>query len=266
MVGPVTARLGRFEPLADEDVRALERALANRRTYRARTHIVREGETSGSYLAILSGWAGRHKALRNGSRQITGFMLPGDMCHINAAVGAPLDHDVVAIGEVTAALILRSEIERLSDAHPALGRAFQWSNIAGETLLRSAVVGLGRRDARERLGHLLCELWARADAVGLVRDGRLMFEPIQSDLADRLGLTSVHVNRTLGVLREQGLAELVGRYLVLPDFDQLARASGVEDAFLRAITGFVATSAGKGAAVGRSDARGTPATGADART
>ena len=167
MAGPVTARLRRFEPLENNNVHALERALTHRRTYRPKSRIVREGETPGSFLAILSGWACRYKTLRDGSRQITGFMLPGDLCHLNSMVGAPMDHDVATVGKVTAALIPRAEVDQLTHAHPALERAFQWSNIAGEALLRSAVVGLGRRDAKERLGHLLCELWARGDAVGL---------------------------------------------------------------------------------------------------
>ena len=237
MAGPVTARLRRFEPLEDSDVHALERVLAHRRTYRPKSRIVREGETSGSFVAILSGWACRYKALGDGSRQITGFMLPGDLCHLNSMVGAPMDHDVAAVGEVTAALISRADIDRLTAAHPALERALQWSNIAGEALLRSAIIGLGRRDAKERLGHLLCELWARGDAVGLVKDGRLAFEPTQGDLADRVGLTSVHVNRTLGALREQGLAELSGKHLSILDVERLAKLSGFEDVFLRAITG-----------------------------
>ena len=237
MAGPVTARLRRFEPLENSDVHALERALAHRRIYRPKSRIVREGEVSDSFLAILSGWACRYKTLDDGSRQITGFMLPGDLCHLNSMVGAPMDHDVAAVGEVTAALIPRADIDQLTNAHPALERSLQWSNIAGEALLRSAVIGLGRRDSKERLGHLLCELLARADAVGLVRDGRLAFEPTQGDLADRVGLTSVHVNSTLGALREQGLVELAGGHLRLTDFDRLAKLSGFEDVFLRAITG-----------------------------
>lgn len=183
---------------------------------------------TGYSLVILSGWACRYKVLKNGTRQITSFLLPGDFAHLNAFTRAPLDHAIGAISAVSIARVPWADVLQMVEKHPALRTAFLASQVADETILRSAIVSMGRRNALERVGHQLCELWCRAAAVDLIEDDELDFPITQADLADRTGLTAVHVNRVLQRLRNDGLIQWKDRHLLIPDFNRLARQVGFD--------------------------------------
>lgn len=228
MAHAVVRKLHQYESLSADDARMLSELLCDRKAFLGHADIVRDGDRTDFALAILSGWAFRHKVLRDGSRQITAFLLPGDFCHLNALAGAPMDHGIAALTPVTIARIGRSQIERLVTGHPHVAKAIQVSQFADEARLRTSIISLGRKDAAKRVGYLLCDLWGRADAIGLMDHDCLDFAPTQADIADAVGLTPVHVNRVLRRLREMGLVTLSGRCLTILEFDQLARMCGYE--------------------------------------
>lgn len=228
MLQRITTKLKHFASLGAADVSALESVLDDRKSHDARTDVVREGTLTGYSLVVVSGWACRYKVLKNGSRQITAFLLAGDSAHLNAVTRAPVDYNIGAISAVEVARIPWPKVMHLATHYPVLRSALMASQVADETLLRAAIVSIGRRDAEERIGYQLCELWCRAAAVGLVHADRMNFPVTQADLADCVGLTAVHVNRMLQRLRNHGLVDWQGHHLSIPNFHDLARLSGFE--------------------------------------
>ncbi len=225
MVEAITRKLNRFEKLDADDAAALVEIAHRGQSYSPHADIVKVGSKPEFALAILSGWAIRYIVLKDGSRQITAFLMPGDFCHLNMLSAVPMDHNIAAISPVTVAHIKRDDVERMFIDHPNVAKAVRGSQFADESRLRASITNIGRHSAEQRLGYMLCDLWTRADAVGLIDDDRLHFPPTQADVADCIGLTAVHVNRVMQRLRQDGLVELRERYLRLPDFDRLAGAS-----------------------------------------
>ena len=217
----VARRLGHFAHLSDDDIAMLSNAAERgTRFARARADLIREGQTNGVVRMILSGWACQYKVLRDGRRQIIGFLLPGDLCGLDEHLLQRLDHAICAITPLHFADVAPEAIEAMMADSGELRRALRLDALVAAATGRERIVSLGQRSAIERVGHLLCELFVRLGAVGLVRGNQCEVPLTQSDLADATGLTPVHVNRTLRELRERDLIALKARILVVPDFDQ----------------------------------------------
>jgi CRP-like cAMP-binding protein len=181
---------------------------------------------------MLSGWAARYKSLRDGSRQIVDFVIPGDFCDLHVALLSEMDHGIVALTKCTVARIDEDEIAKLTSENNRIVRAMWWSTLVDQGVLREWVLNVGRRDAYERLGHLLCELHFRMKRAGLVQDNQLALPLTQEQLADATGLTSVHVNRTLQRLRGEKLVKIGRGQLTLVDVSALQDAAGFDPAYL----------------------------------
>lgn len=225
MLQPITIKLKQYASLGLDDVAVLESTLHDQKTFAARTNVVREGTMTGYSLVLLSGWACCYKVRKDGSRQITSFLLPGDSAHLNAVTQGAVDYSIGAVSTVSVARVPWSDVMHIVGNFPTLRTALMVSQIADESLLRSAVVSMGRRNAEKRVAYQLCELWCRAAAVGLIDAGQLEFPVTQADFADRIGLTAVHVNRVLQRLRQDGLVDWKGHRLSISDFSSLARAA-----------------------------------------
>lgn len=226
---PIIRKLHRFGKLHPADAEAVDRLLHDCRFHSPHREIVRLGDKPSFALAILSGWAIRYRVVKDGGRQITAFLMPGDFCHLNLLSQEPMDHSIAALSTVAVAHVQRNELGRLLADHPHVATAARASQFADEARLRGSITNIGRHNAEQRVGYVLCDLWARATAIGLIENGCLDFPPTQVDIADHAGLTAVHVNRMLQRLRNDGLLDFSGRRLSLPDFDQLAHFSGYED-------------------------------------
>lgn len=226
-------RLGRLVELSAADqavVRALPWSVSDVRRFR---DILSLGERPNYVYLIVSGWAARYSLRANGSRRITGFMLPGDFCGIHAVSDAAMDHAVVALTDCEVARIQKPIIEEAVQAAPAIGTALWRAKLIDEAILR--VWLLNSQDAGQALAHLLCELHARADAIGVVDGGRFHVPLTQEHIGDALGITAVHTNRMVKQLRLQGLAELVQGEVIIPDVEALRRACGFNPAYLGAV-------------------------------
>lgn len=156
---------------------------------------------------IVSGWAARSRALRDGVRQITDFLLPGDVCDfLTTPTNGP--DAVTALTDVTVAQLDRPAVRRAMQAHPAIEQAVLGLVLADQSVLRSWIVSFGLRDKREHLAHLLCELHHRLKRVGLVGDHEFELPLTQAELAEALGMTNVHTNRVVQGLRRDQLIEI----------------------------------------------------------
>lgn len=226
MANPLIRKLEQFTRLSAEDKRALERAAACKvRRIGTREDIIHEGDAPREVNVILEGWACRYKTLEDGRRQIMAYFVPGDLCDLNIFILRQMDHSIGTLSPVTLAEIPRDAVEHLLDSHSRISRALWWATLVNEAIEREWVVNLGQRTAFERLGHLLCELFVRLRAVDLTRGNSCDFPVTQAELADTLGLSTVHVNRTLQELRAAGLIVLQGRTLTIPDLGALQEAS-----------------------------------------
>ncbi|MBQ0822860.1 helix-turn-helix domain-containing protein [Microvirga sp. HBU67558] len=223
MLNPLVRKLENFAWLSDDDRRALETATRQVRAYRPREDVIHEGDQPESVKLLLDGWACRCKQLEDGRRQIMAFFVPGDLCDVRVFILRQMDHSIMTLSPATVATIPRDTMLALMEQHPRITQALWWSTLVDEAVLREWVVNLGQRSADERLAHLLCELFIRLQAVGLTRGNTCELPVTQGELADTLGLTTVHVNRTLQELRRDGLVDLRGKTLTLRDLDGLQR-------------------------------------------
>lgn len=179
---------------------------------------------------IESGWAARYTIRKNGTRRITGFMLPGDFCGIHAVTGEAMEHAITALTECEVARVQASIIEETVAVSPAIGKALWRAKLTDEAILRMWL--LNSQDAETALAHLICELHARADAIGAVHDDRFLVPVIQEQLGDALGMSAVHVNRMMKQLRLSGLVRFEGHEIIVPDIAALQLACGFSTAYL----------------------------------
>ena len=232
MDNALVRRLEAVDHLSDGDKEFLAQLSRRVSHVSARRTIVREGDRPDNVHLIISGWAARYKLLPDGRRQITAFLVPGDFCDLHATILKQMDHSIVALAPTTVAKIPARVMEELPYERPALTRALWWSTLVDEAILREWLVSAGRRNAYEALAHLLCELHARLRRVGMVQDHRFEMPVTQDELGDALGMTGVHVNRTLQRLRREGLVELVGRRLNILDSEGLCKAADFDPSYL----------------------------------
>ncbi len=224
MVEALQHYLQAFAELSPQDQSLIaELAGRNVREVAARRDLVCEGERPRGVICILEGWASVYKQLPSGRRQVTSFLIPGELGDANVFILREMDHSVGAITRVRYAEIAPADFEAMADASPRIARALWWHSLVTASIAREWVLNVGQRSAYERLAHLLCEMIVKLRAVGLADGDGYDWPLTQTDLAEATGLTSVHVNRTLQQLRSDGLIQLQGRRLVVPDLAALMR-------------------------------------------
>jgi CRP-like cAMP-binding protein len=174
----------------------------------------------------------RYRLLPDGKRQILTFMIPGDIFGLHAFFVRAMDHSIGTLVPTRLATISRATMFDLLEHHPRIGAALRWSTLQEGAILRERIVALGRRSARGRVIYLLCELVWRQKAVGLAQDHAIRLPLTQVELADALGLTSVHLNRILQGLRRDSLIELVDSRLTLLDVERLQDIAGFNQDYL----------------------------------
>ena len=233
MSNPLVRKLEQFAHLSAEDRGFLEHAATTQvRRYGSGEDIILEGEAPREVNLVLSGWGCRYRQLEDGRRQIVAFLLPGDLCDLNIFILRAMDHSVCALTPLTVAQLPREAFEELTAGHPRITEALWWEALVNAAIQREWTVNIGQRNALERVGHLLCELFVRLQSTGLSVDNGCDFPITQSDLAAATGLSVVHVNRTLQELRHSGLIALHGKHLTIPDLPALMRASLFNPSYL----------------------------------
>ncbi|PVE24786.1 cyclic nucleotide-binding protein [Microvirga sp. KLBC 81] len=226
-------KLEHFTKLSSEEKTSLERTAAQKvRQLNPREDIVYEGDRPSQINLILEGWACRYKVLEDGRRQIMGYSIPGDICDMRMFILKEMDHSIGAITPVSLAEIPKDTIIELTDTYPRLSRAFWWDSLVENAISREWIVNNSQREATERMAHLFCELFIRLRMVGLTRDHSCEIPVTQADLGETLGLSTVHVNRTLQELRASNLIVLKGKALTIPDLEALQEVALFNDNYL----------------------------------
>lgn len=232
MPNPFARKLENFVRLSTEERQALERIVQPTRRLGAREDVIRDGERPRHVNIVLEGWACRYKQLEDGRRQVISIFLPGDLCDPHVFVLRRMDHSLGTLTPVVLAEASETAIREISQQHPRLAEALWWEMLVSAAIQREWTVSLGQRLATERLGHLFCELFMRLRAVGMTSDTSCEFPITQADLGDAMGLSTVHINRTLKELRASGLIRLRGRQLTIPDLPALQAASLFDPSYL----------------------------------
>lgn len=214
-----------FTLLSDENKQALKRLAQNEQQVGPDRDIIHEGDKPEYVNLILDGWACRYKTLEDGRRQIISFFLPGDICDTHVFVLREMDHSIGTLTPVRLVQIPRDALLDLTDQHPRITRALWWDTLVTAAIQREWTVNLGQRSGIERLSHLLCELFLRLRAVGLTEGDTCPLPITQNEIADAMGQTSVHVNRTLQEMRSAGLIILKGKRLTILDMDRLRKVA-----------------------------------------
>ncbi|MPY73579.1 MAG: helix-turn-helix domain-containing protein [Alphaproteobacteria bacterium] len=224
---PLTRKLRMFTFLSDREVKWLESATAEMKTVAPRHELV-SPESVGNVFVLQMGWAYRYKALPDGRRQVLNFVLPGDFIGLRAHFFGIADHSIVTLTDATISTLSAFDIASLFQDYPKLAAAITWSAAREEAMLAEQIVRLGRRNALESMAHLLLELLNRLQAVDVVSGSSYAFPITQHLLADTLGLSVVHVNRTLRKLRTMGLVRIEAGRIFLRDIAQLERIAAFE--------------------------------------
>lgn len=225
-------RLTQYVTIAGEVTDTLAAVAESEESVEAGLDIVRAGSAARKIHIIQSGWAARYRMIEDGRRQIVNFMLPGDVFDLQALGDLDADHSVAAVTNVDVtsfdAARFLSALRRSGD----VASAFWWTAVQEESILREQVVRVGRLSARERIGHMLLELRRRwGGAMGeSVLD--LPLPLTRTDLADALGLTPIHVSRTMSQLKQDGMIKETRDSIRILDRDRLARLSQFDPDYL----------------------------------
>ena len=188
--------------------------------------IMVEGEQNPSLYSVLSGWGFRYKILEDGRRQILNYILPGDMIGLQGNVMAEMQHSVEALTRMTLCAFERERFPALFRNQPSLAFDITWIASREESMLDEHLLSVGRRSALERAAYLLAFLDARVKAA--MNDQRVGHQlPLtQQHVADTLGLSLVHTNKTLRKLADHGLVRWLDRGCQVMEPEGLYRVAG----------------------------------------
>lgn len=221
----------RAEVSAEEEV-ALRSAVSETRTFPPDHVFVRRGQVLSHSTLLLDGLLCRFKDLSNGQRQITELHVAGDFADLHSFTLKRLDHNLMTMTPCSVALVPHTRIAEIVRAHPRLGRLFWFSTNLDAAIHREWTLSLGRRSAISRMANLFCELQVRLHIVGLADQAGYDLPITQEELAECLGLTAVHVNRTIKELRDRNLVDFRGGRVRLIDLDGVQQIADFDPAYL----------------------------------
>ena len=213
-----------FLPHSDEELALIESLKREQIVVKADMPIIHEGQADAPLYTLLRGWAFRFKTLSDGRRQILNFLLPGDFIGVQQKMSASAAHGVQALSDVVLCVFQRDALLQVHGGAPSLGFGVTWLTAQEESLVDDTLLSVGRRSAEERIASLLIILFKRVAALlPAGGDGGVPFPLSQQHVADGLGLSLVHTNKTLRKLEKRGLYRIREGRLYLLDVHALAR-------------------------------------------
>lgn len=229
----IVAKLERRTKLEPRDRAAIMAIPYIPRTLQPSAYIVREGERPRAHCGfVLSGFAFRQKLTAEGAREIVSLHMAGDFLDLQHLFLRQADHNVQALSKLEVADLPRDLLQELVLTHPAIGRALWIDGLIDASIFREWILNVGRRDARGRIAHVLCEFAVRMRAAGVADEDGYRLPVTQEQLGDAVGLTSVHVNRTLKALVADGLVRFDRRNLVILDWEGLRQVGEFSTLYL----------------------------------
>ncbi len=229
---PLIHKLESILVLSEDEEDVLRKLSGTVKSLGPRQDLVCEGDRPSECCLILEGFAYRYKLTEEGKRQIFSFHIPGDLPDLQSLHLDVMDHSVASLSACKAMSIPHETVRDLTRRCPRIGDAFWRDTLIDGAVFREWMLGLGRREAYGRMAHFLCELYVRLRAVGLTDGDGYAMPLTQAELGDALGLSTVHVNRTLQELRGEGLITLRAGAVTVLDWDRLKEAGEFDPTYL----------------------------------
>lgn len=229
---PFVDRLASHSELSAEERQAICQLPSRTAQIAANRDVVRLGDRIDHACFIIDGLAARYDQNVDGERQTTAFHIPGDMADLHSVVLPHATTGLQALTTTTFAMIQHLDLRALARSHPRISEAFWRECMIDAAILSQWVVNAGRRNAKTRMAHLLCEMAVRYGGNAIPK--KFILPITQGQLAEATALTPVHVNRTLKALREEGLAIVRFREVQVLDWNGLQEAGEFDSAYLNA--------------------------------
>jgi len=239
MIDQLIRRMRQGGALSAAAVTAVQTAMDRRvRLFGAREDVFRPGDIPETVCLVTAGIACRYRLLSGGQRQITGFLLPGDLFALRSALGIPYDDSIRSVTMLEMMQLERSCLASCSESTSGIGEVLQRAMALQLAISREWVLNLGQRSAMERIAHLFCELFRRLQAVGLTIENRCLLPLTQVDIADAVGLTPVHVNRMVMSMTRSGWLTFQRSVLEIRDMSRVAEVGSFDPSYLEAAATF----------------------------
>lgn len=221
---PLVSKLARTLVLSKDEKEAIRAVTVQSVFAKADQIISREGDRPSRSCLVAEGVACTSKVAAGGKRQITALHIQGDMPDLHSLHLQALDSDIWAITDCRLDYFPHDDLRRLNRSHPRLGEVLWRVNLVEAAIYREWVVNNSQREALSRIAHLFCEILLRSEEAGLGRDGTCPLPVTQADLSEMTGLSLVHVNRTLQLLRDRGLISFAKGTLTVHNWPALVEA------------------------------------------
>jgi CRP-like cAMP-binding protein len=221
-----------ISPLSGDEKDCLATLPLASKSFPADHDIVREGDRPSECCLVIEGFVCRYKLTVAGKRQIFSFHLPGDLPDLQSLHLRVMDHSLMTLTPSKLAFIPHESLRRLMHRCPRVADVLWRDTLIDAAVFREWMIGIGRRTATTRIAHVLCEILLRMKAVGLANEHACELPVTQAELGDALGLSTVHVNRSLQELRSDGLITLRGGLLTVEDWGGLKKAGEFDPTYL----------------------------------
>jgi CRP-like cAMP-binding protein len=232
MLESLYLQLGQHDTLSDAEKAMLAEVITLGRDFAKGQDMVSAGTRPMFSTMLLEGLAARYKVLENGARQFTSFQVPGDFVDLHAFLLKTMDHGIVALTPCRVMFADHGRLRDITEKAPHLTRLLWLDTLVDGAIHREWIVAMGRRSKTSHLAHLICELFVRLQAVKHTNGMSFHFPLSQAEMADVMGLSIVHMNRVIAVLRKAGLISWANHTITILKWDELAEAAEFDPTYL----------------------------------
>ncbi|MBX5230546.1 MULTISPECIES: Crp/Fnr family transcriptional regulator [unclassified Rhizobium] len=232
MIESLLLNLGSRDVLSSEEENLLRSILVKDRQFAVGEDLVSQGSRPPFSTLLLDGFAARYKVMADGSRQITALHVAGDFVDLHAFPVKVMDHGIVALSPCHVALADHADLRAITERMPHLTRLLWLDTLVDGAIHREWIVAMGRRSKRAQIAHLVCELFMRLKVVRRTQGESFQFPLTQIEMADVLGISVVHLNKTLQALRREGVFTWENRTITIVDWERLQEIAEFDPAYL----------------------------------
>jgi CRP-like cAMP-binding protein len=217
VIEPLLLNLESHDVLSAAEIELLRSIVGRERSVAAGEDLVSEGSRPNHSTLLLDGFAARYKVLEDGTRQITALQVAGDFDDLHAFPLKVVDHGILAVSNCRIASVDHQELKAITETNPHLTRLLWLDTLVDGAVHREWIVAMGRRSKKAHIAHLICELYMPLT---------------QNAMADVLGVSLVHLNKTLQSLRKEKAFTWEGRVVNILDWDKLQKIAGFDAGYL----------------------------------
>jgi CRP-like cAMP-binding protein len=232
MIDVLLLNLRSRDTLSSAEIARLQEVVVRERSFGVGEDIVVEGSRPTYSTLMLEGLSARYKHMADGSRQITSLQVPGDFVDLHAFLLRKLDHGIVALSPCRVAFADHSDLRKVTETMPHLTRLLWLNTLLDAAINREWISSMGRRSKRAHIAHLICELYVRLKTVDRVDVWSFQLSLTQAELADVIGISLVHVNKTLQALKRENVFSWENRTLTIIDWERLKEIAEFDDTYL----------------------------------